>query len=117
MSPTARGFCGRHLADPDTRVADINDPPLVSVKARDDREDVLKAFEKYDRIALPVTDTDGNMLGIITVDDVLDVAEQEATEDIQKNRGDGGFGRPLFKCWLASHGSEARRLARGSVLG
>jgi len=41
-------------------------------------------FEKYDRVALPVTDADGNMLGIITVDDVLDVAEQEATEDIQK---------------------------------
>jgi magnesium transporter len=45
---------------------------------------VVKHFEKYDRIALPVTDSDGHMLGIITVDDVLDVAEQEATEDILK---------------------------------
>ena len=44
----------------------------------------LKAFEGYDRLALPFTDADGHMLGIIPVDDVLDVAEQEATEDIQK---------------------------------
>jgi magnesium transporter len=75
------------LADPDTKVLDIDDPPLVSVHAHDDREEVLKAFEKYDRVALPVTDADGLMLGIITVDDVLDVAEKEATEDILKLGG------------------------------
>jgi magnesium transporter len=75
------------LANPATRVTDIDDPPLVSVAAHDDREEVLKAFAKYDRVALPVTDADGHMLGIITVDDVLDVAEQEATEDIQKLGG------------------------------
>jgi magnesium transporter len=90
------------LADPDTRVTDINDPPLVSVKARDDREDVLKAFEKYDRVALPVTDTDGNMLGIITVDDVLDVAEQEATEDIQKIGGMEALDAPYLSVGLLS---------------
>jgi magnesium transporter len=72
------------LADPQTKVTDIDDPPLVCVLGTDDREEVLKAFEKYDRVALPVTDSDGHMLGIITVDDVLDVAEQEATEDILK---------------------------------
>ena len=88
------------LADPDTRVADINDPPLVSVKATDDREDVLKAFEKYDRVALPVTDADGNMLGIITVDDVLDVAEQEATEDIQKIGGMEALDAPYLSVGL-----------------
>jgi magnesium transporter len=75
------------LADPQTKVLDIEDPALVKVTATDDREEVLKAFEKYDRVALPVTDRDGHMLGIITVDDVLDVAEQEATEDIQKLGG------------------------------
>jgi magnesium transporter len=72
------------LADPQTKVTDIDDPPLVCVLGTEDREEVLKAFEKYDRVALPVTDSDGHMLGIITVDDVLDVAEQEATEDILK---------------------------------
>jgi magnesium transporter len=75
------------LADPDTKVLDIHDPPLVSVKATDDREDVLRTFEKYDRVALPVTDAGGKMLGIITIDDVLDVAEQENTEDLQKLGG------------------------------
>ncbi|HSP35277.1 MAG TPA: CBS domain-containing protein, partial [Thermoanaerobaculia bacterium] len=70
------------LADADTSVTDIADPALVALKATEDREEVAKMFERYDRVALPVTDAEGRMLGIITVDDVLDVAEQEATEDI-----------------------------------
>ncbi len=75
------------LSEPQTKVVDIDDPPLVFVEAHEDREEVLSMFEKYDRIALPVTDSMGHMLGVITVDDVLDVAEQEATEDIQKLGG------------------------------
>jgi magnesium transporter len=75
------------LADPEAVVAGIEDRPLVSVPAVTDREEVLRAFKKYDRAALPVTDKDGHMLGIITADDVLDVAEQEATEDIHKIGG------------------------------
>src|SRR5262249_34023910 len=75
------------LADPDMKVADIEHRPLVFVLAATDREEVLRAFKKYDRVALPVVDKDGNMLGIITADDVLDVAEREATEDIQKFGG------------------------------
>jgi magnesium transporter len=85
------------LADPDSRVVDIDDPPLVKMNATDDREEVLKAFEKYDRLALPVTDADGHMLGIITVDDVLDVAEQEATEDIQKLGGMEALDAPYLQ--------------------
>ena len=85
------------LADPDTRVVDIDDPPLVKVQANDDREEVLKAFEKYDRVALPVTDSEGHMLGIITVDDVLDVAEQEATEDMQKLGGMTALDAPYLQ--------------------
>ncbi|MFL5245946.1 MAG: magnesium transporter [Gemmataceae bacterium] len=75
------------LSDPDARVADIEHRPLICVPATTDREEVLRAFRKYDRAALPVVDKDGLMLGIITADDVLDVAEQEATEDIQKIGG------------------------------
>ena len=56
-----------------------------------------EAFEKYDRVALPVTDADGHMLGIITVDDVLDVAEQEATEDIQKLGGTEALDAPYLQ--------------------
>jgi magnesium transporter len=85
------------LADPSTKVMDIDDPPLVKMNATDDREEVLKAFEKYDRLALPVTDADGHMLGIITVDDVLDVAEQEATEDIQKLGGMEALDAPYLQ--------------------
>jgi magnesium transporter len=75
------------LADPSTRLTDIQDPPLISVKATDGREQVLEKFEKYDRVALPVTDDVGKMLGIITIDDVLDVAEARNTEDMQKMGG------------------------------
>ena len=75
------------LADPSTPVLEIEDPPMVSLMATDDREEALKTFERYDRLALPVTDAGGHMLGIITVDDILDVAEQEATEDMQKLGG------------------------------
>ena len=75
------------LAPEDTSVLAIDDPELVSVRATDDRDTVLKAFAKYDRTALPVTDDKGFLLGIITVDDVLDIAQQRATEDIQKLGG------------------------------
>ncbi len=75
------------LADPQTVVTAIADPPLVSLLATDDRERALELFEKYDRVALPVTDALGNMLGIVTADDMLDIAESEATEDIQKLGG------------------------------
>jgi magnesium transporter len=90
------------LADPATKVLDIDDPPLVSVLATDDREEVLKRFEKYDRVALPVTDAEGHMLGIITVDDVLDVAEQEATEDIQKLGGMEALDAPYLNVGMWS---------------
>ena len=82
------------LADPSTKVLDIEDPPLVCVKAANDREQVLRIFEKYDRIALPVTDDAGKMLGIITIDDVLDVAEERNTEDIQKMGGSEALDAP-----------------------
>jgi magnesium transporter len=75
------------LADPEMKVSDIKDIPLLSILATADREEVLKTFERYDRVALPVTDTQGYMVGIITADDILDIAEQEATEDIQKLGG------------------------------
>ncbi len=75
------------LADDDTRVLDIHDSPLVSVKATDKADDVVAAFARYDRSALPVTDADGKMLGIITADDVLDVARARATEEIQRIGG------------------------------
>lgn len=75
------------LANPDTKVGDIEDRPLVFIAAMTDRAEVLRSFKKYDRAALPVVDKDGHMLGIITADDVLDVAEEEATQEIQRIGG------------------------------
>src|SRR6202795_1199911 len=90
------------LADPQTVVTAIADPPLVSLLATDDRERALELFEKYDRVALPVTDALGNMLGIVTVDDILDIAESEATEDIQKLGGSEALDAPYAQVGIWS---------------
>ncbi|MCK6603606.1 MAG: magnesium transporter [Ignavibacteriaceae bacterium] len=66
------------------RVEDLMDDNYVYLSAFDDQEKAVEVFKKYDRIAIPVTDSSGVLIGIVTVDDVLDVAEEEATEDIQK---------------------------------
>ncbi len=68
----------------DRRVAELMDREFVALSAFDDQEVAVAVFRKYDRAALPVTDSAGVLLGIVTVDDVLDVAEEEATEDFQK---------------------------------
>lgn len=75
------------MAPPHAKVADLQERPLVALPATATREEFVQAFEKYDRSALPVTDTTGHLLGIITVDDVLDAAEAEATEDMHKLGG------------------------------
>ena len=85
------------MADPEALVRDIHEGTLVALQADTDREAVLRAFEKYDRIALPVIDREGHMLGIITIDDVLDVAAKEATEDIQKIGGTEALDAPYLE--------------------
>ncbi|RDV36175.1 magnesium transporter [Bradymonadaceae bacterium TMQ3] len=72
------------LADPEATVASLMDNSFVSLSAFDDREEAVRALSRYDVVALPVVDSDGVLLGIVTVDDVLDVAEEEATEDFHK---------------------------------
>ncbi|MBL8921675.1 MAG: magnesium transporter [Myxococcaceae bacterium] len=75
------------MAAPDARVGDLPTRPLVSLPATALKDEIVQTFEKYDRVALPVTDSRGALLGIITADDVLDVVEAVATEDIQKLGG------------------------------
>ncbi len=82
------------LADPGTRVTDIKDPVLVAIPATTPVEEVLRLFERYDRSALPVVDADGKMLGIITVDDVLDMAERQATREMQQMGGSEALDAP-----------------------
>jgi magnesium transporter len=84
------------LADPNARVVDIEDRPLIALPADTQRNDIIETFRKYDRSALPVTDASGNMLGIITADDVIDVAADRATEEIQKLGGTEALDRPYF---------------------
>lgn len=75
------------LARPDDLIADVMDGQFVSIQASEDREIAVDLLKKYDKIVLPVTDSNGVLLGIVTVDDLLDVAEEEATEDFQKLGG------------------------------
>lgn len=75
------------LSPLETRVKDLPDDALISLSAMDDQEMAVAAFRKYDRTVLPVVDGYGGLVGIVTVDDILDVAEEEATEDIQKLGG------------------------------
>ncbi|GAA4812486.1 magnesium transporter MgtE [Marinicella pacifica] len=72
------------LAEPQTKIQELMDNRFVSLHADADQETAIQTFKKYDRIALPVTDSKGILIGIVTVDDVLDVAEDEATEDFHK---------------------------------
>ena len=71
----------------DKKVSELRDDVFVALHATDDQETAVAAFRKYDRTVLPVIDGQGGLVGIVTVDDVLDVAEEEATEDIQKIGG------------------------------
>ena len=85
------------LAEPDSTVGDLLDGNFIALKATDDQESAVQVFKEYDRVAFPVTDSAGALLGIVTVDDVLDVAEQEATEDIQKIGGSAALERPFMQ--------------------
>ncbi len=72
------------LADPQQRVADIMDQSYVRLSAFDDREKAVQVMQRYDLPVLPVVDSDGILVGIVTFDDVFDVAEEETTEDFHK---------------------------------
>ncbi len=82
------------LAAPDEKVSDIMDKNFVALNVHDDQEDAVDVFKKYDGIALPVVDNFNVLIGIVTVDDVLDVAEEEATEDIHKLAAVEAFEEP-----------------------
>ena len=72
------------LADEDDLIEDIMDPDVVWAKTTDDREDVAQALSKYDFLAMPIVDLEKRLVGIVTVDDAMDVIEGETTEDFEK---------------------------------
>ena len=72
------------MSDPETPIRDLVRGPIISLKATDDRESAVTSMSRYDLSVLPVVDDAGHMLGIVTYDDVMDVAEEEVTEDFHK---------------------------------
>ena len=101
------------LTDDATPVRDIMDERVRALIATDDQETAVAAFRDADRTSLPVVDAAGVLLGIVTVDDVLDVAEAEATEDIQKLGGAEALDAPYF---ATSFGQLVKKRARWLVV-
>ena len=92
------------LHDDGTKIEDIMETDVLSAETTDDKEDVALQISKYDLSAMPVVDKENRMVGIITVDDVLDVIEQEATEDIAKMAAitpsnDAYFEQSVWQIW------------------
>src|SRR5437588_2035369 len=84
-----------------TKVSEIRDKTFAELKVNDSQEAALNLFRKYDRVALPVVDSNGVLVGIVTSDDMLDVAEEEATEDIQKIGGMEALDEPYMRISLS----------------
>jgi magnesium transporter len=85
------------LSPLDKKVSELMDLQYVSLNAKDDQESAIELFKQTDRVALPVTDFNGLLLGIITIDDVVDVIEEEDTEDIQRFGGTEALEEPYLK--------------------
>ncbi len=84
------------IAAPDARLENIMSTDVISVQAGIDQEEAARVLTRYDLLALPVIAEDNKLLGIITIDDVMDVLEDEASEDIQRLGGS----QPLDKAYL-----------------
>lgn len=72
------------LSDSDVLINDIMSSDIISVNTLDDQENIAKLFKKYDLLSIPVTDNEKRLVGIITIDDIVDIIDQENTEDFQK---------------------------------
>jgi magnesium transporter len=79
------------------QIRDVMHSDLVTVPADMDQEQVGRVFAEHDLTAIPVVDADGRMQGIVTIDDIVDVVQEEATEDIQKIGGSGALDAPYLE--------------------
>ena len=84
------------VADPGRPVTDLLEGQVYPLKASDDQETAIAAFKKYDMTMLPVIDSQGVLVGVLTVDDVIDLIERETTEDIQKLGGSEALDEPYL---------------------
>ncbi len=85
------------LAEDKQTVGDIMQKNVISVTTQEDQEEVAQTFAKYDCIALPVVDSEERLVGIVTVDDAIDILQSEATEDIDKMAAVTPSDRPYLK--------------------
>jgi magnesium transporter len=85
------------LLPPDTRVSEVTDRRVVALKATDTQESAVPVFQNEDRVALPVVDSGGTLIGIVTVDDVLDVAQHAATRTLQRFGGLQALDEPYLQ--------------------
>ncbi|MFN5175318.1 MAG: magnesium transporter [Ignavibacteria bacterium] len=90
------------FADPDVKISTLMDGSVVSLSAFEDQEAAVQVMEKYDISELPVIDSAGVLIGIVTFDDVMDIQEEEATEDFQKFGGMEALEKPYDATALIS---------------
>lgn len=90
------------LVTPDIKVSELTNPGFTALSALDDQEVAVQLFRRLDRSALPVVDSDGVLVGIVTVDDVLDIAQEEATEDIHLMVGSEHLDQPYLDVGLGT---------------
>jgi magnesium transporter len=81
----------------ETKVSELMDENFVALNVTDSQEEAVNVFRKYDRAVLPVVDSGGVLVGLVTIDDMLDVAEEQATEDIQKFGGMEAMEEPYMR--------------------
>lgn len=85
------------LSQPDVLIGDLAETNVISCKTLDDQETVAQMLSKYDLIAMPVVDGENRLVGIVTVDDAIDVLQEEATEDIEKMAAITPSDKPYLK--------------------
>lgn len=84
------------ITSPETKLSDLMDKKYIALNVTDDQETATTIFKKNNRAVLPVTDNEGILLGIVTIDDILRVESEEATEDIQKIGGTEALDEPYM---------------------
>jgi magnesium transporter len=84
------------LADPDTKVGDLMDTEVFSARVDADQEEAARLIRDADLLALPIVDTEDRLVGIVTVDDAMEVLEEEETEDVARAGGAEPLGRPYM---------------------
>ena len=85
------------LAQDDDKVIDLMEEDVMKVSTQTDQEEVARMFSKYDMLAMPVVDNENRLVGMITIDDAVDVLEEEATEDIKKMAGQLPSEKPYLR--------------------